>query len=107
MRAGVAAAAPDPPDPGKTTAGTSVSNGTEYRYLLHTPTSYRPGRAAPLLVMVHGCQTTAEQEMKATASTRSPSGRASSSSTPTSTQLGRAQPGPANQCWKFPYPPAW
>ena len=21
--------------------------------------------------------------------------------------LGRTQPGPANQCWKFPYPPAY
>ena len=41
---GIAVAAPDPPDPGQTTAGTVTSNGTEYEYLLYTPTSY--GRAA-------------------------------------------------------------
>ena len=104
---GVAAAAPDPPDPGQTTSGTTVSNGTEYRYLLYTPASYKPGRAAPLLVMVHGCQTTAEQELKATRFNKLAEREGFVVLYPDVDELGRTQPGPANQCWKFPYPPAW
>ena len=104
---GVAAAAPDPPDPGQTTSGTVTSNGTDYEYLLYTPTSYVPGRAAPLLVMVHGCQTTAEQQMKATLFNQIAEREGFVVLYPDVDALGRAQPGPANQCWKFPYPPAW
>jgi poly(hydroxyalkanoate) depolymerase family esterase len=104
---GVAAAGPDPPDPGQTTSGTTVSNGTEYRYLLYTPASYVPGRAAPLLVMVHGCQTTAEQEMQVTQFNKVAEREGFVVLYPDVDALGRLQPGPANQCWKFPYPPAW
>ena len=103
---GVAAAA-DPPDPGQTTAGTVTSNGTDYDYLLYTPTSYRPGRAAPLLVMVHGCQTTAEQQMRANLYNPVAEREGFVVLYPDVDATGRAQPGPANQCWKFPYPPAW
>lgn len=104
---GVSMAAPDPPDPGETTSGTVTSNGTDYSYLQYTPTSYVPGRAAPLLVMVHGCQTTAEQEMKATLFNKVAEREGFVVLYPDVDALGRAQPGPANQCWKFPYPPAW
>jgi len=104
---GVAAAASDPPDPGQTTSGTVTSNGTEYRYLLYTPTSYRPHRAAPLLVMVHGCQTTAEQQMRANLYNPLAERKGFVVLYPDVDAIGRAQPGPANQCWKFPYPPAW
>jgi poly(hydroxyalkanoate) depolymerase family esterase len=104
---GVAAAAPDPPDPGQTTSGTVTSNGTDYEYLLYTPTSYVPGRAAPLLVMVHGCQTTAEQQLKANLYNPIAEREGFVVLYPDVDALGRAQPGPANQCWKFPYPPSW
>ena len=104
---GAAAAASDPPDPGNVTSGTVTSNGTDYEYLLYTPTSYVPGRAAPLLVMVHGCQTTAEQEMKVTLFNKLAEREGFVVLYPDVDALGRAQPGPANQCWKFPYPPAW
>jgi poly(hydroxyalkanoate) depolymerase family esterase len=104
---GVAAAAPDPPDRGQTTSGTVTSNGTDYEYVLYTPTSYVPGRAAPLLVMAHGCQTTAEQQMKANLYNPIAEREGFVVLYPDVDALGRAQPGPANQCWKFPYPPAW
>src|SRR4051812_31711552 len=104
---GIAAAAPDPPDPGQTTPGTVTSNGTDYEYLLYTPASYVPGRAAPLLVMVHGCQTTAEQQMKANLYNPIAEREGFVVLYPDVDAIGRAQPGPANQCWKFPYPPAW
>src|SRR4051812_33661831 len=104
---GVAAAAPDPPDPGQTTPGTVTSGGAEYSYLLYTPTSYKPGRAAPLLVMVHGCQTTAEQQMKANLYNPIAEREGFVVLYPDVDAIGRAQPGPANQCWKFPDPQAW
>ena len=63
---GIASGATDRPDPGRTTDGTVTSNGTEYPYLLYTPTTYKRRRPAPLLVVVHGCQTTAQQEMELT-----------------------------------------
>jgi poly(hydroxyalkanoate) depolymerase family esterase len=100
---GAAAAA----DPGQTTSGTVTSNGTDYGYVLYTPASYAAGRAAPLLVMVHGCQTTAEQQMKANLYNPLAARERFVVLYPDVDALGRAQPGPANQCWKFPYPPAW
>ncbi|MDQ1446858.1 MAG: hypothetical protein QOI20_3322, partial [Acidimicrobiaceae bacterium] len=103
---GVAAAA-DPPDPGQTTSGTVTSNGTDYAYMLYTPTSYRPGRAAPLLVMAHGCQTTAEQQMKANLYNPIAEREGFVVLYPDVDALGRTQPGPANQCWKFPDPESW
>src|SRR3954447_1303680 len=104
---GVAAAAPDPPDPGQTTSGTVTSNGADYDYLLYTPTSYAPARAAPLLVMVHGCQTTAEEQMKANLYNPIAEREGFVVLYPDVDAIGRAQPGPANQCWKFPSPQAW
>jgi len=92
---------------GQTTSGTVTSNGVAYDYLLYTPASYLAGRAAPLLVMVHGCQTTAEQELKATRFNKLAEREGFVVLYPDVDALGRAQPGPANQCWKFPYPPAW
>jgi poly(3-hydroxybutyrate) depolymerase len=57
--------------------------------------------------MVHGCQTTAEEMMKW--SNYNPVAERGGFVVlyPDVDALGRAQPGPANQCWKFPYPPAW
>ena len=66
---GIAAAA-DPPDPGVTQSFEFDSGGVAFPYLVYTPTSYSRARPAPLLVMVHGCQTTAEQQMRANLSTR-------------------------------------
>jgi poly(hydroxyalkanoate) depolymerase family esterase len=36
-------------------------------YVLYTPSSYDASRPAPLVVMIHGCNTTAEQQMHANA----------------------------------------
>src|SRR3954469_16703083 len=104
---GAADAAPDPPDPGQTTAETVTSNGTEYRYLLYTPSSYRAGRAAPLVVMVHGCQTTAEQHMRSTLANRVAEREGFVVLYADVDAVGRAQQGPTANCWKFEYPPAY
>jgi poly(hydroxyalkanoate) depolymerase family esterase len=102
-----ALATPDPPDPGQTTTGSVISNGDQYPYILYTPTTYVAARTAPLLVMVHGCQTTAETELKVTRFDALAERAGFVVVYPDVDGLGRAQPGPANQCWKFPYPPAW
>ncbi len=104
---GTATAAPDPPDPGRTDAGTVSSHGTDYEYLLYTPASYRPARPAPLVVAIHGCQTTAEQHMRSTLFNQVAERRRFVVLYVDVDVLGRTQPGPANQCWKFPYPPAY
>src|SRR5947208_8527342 len=102
-----AASAADPPDPGQTTSGTFTVGGDAYPYLLYTPSSYRPGRAVPLVVAVHGCQTTAEQHLKSTLYNRVAEREGFVVVYVDVDALGRAQPGPASNCWKFPYPPAY
>jgi poly(3-hydroxybutyrate) depolymerase len=61
----VAAVAADPSDPGKTETFTYDSGGTAYPYIVYTPTTYHAAHPAPMIVMTHGCQTTAEQQMRA------------------------------------------
>src|SRR4051794_40267614 len=63
---GAAVAAADPPAAGQTTTGTVTSNGVEFPYLLHTPGSHDSDEPMPLLVMVHGAQTTAQVEQRLT-----------------------------------------
>src|SRR5437763_13637425 len=96
---GIAGAAATPPDPGQSTSGTVTSNGTPYNYLLHTPGSYRRGRGAPLLVMVHGCQTTAAEMMKWSNYNPLAEREGFVVLYPDVDALGRAHPGPANRSW--------
>lgn len=103
----VAMADGDPQRAGQVTSGTVVSGGSEYPYLLYTPGSYRERRPAPLVVVVHGCQTTAEQQMRSSAFNQLADQERFVVLYPDVDAIGRALPGPANQCWKFPYPPAW
>ena len=59
------------------------------------------------MVVVHGCQTTAEQELKVTRFNRLAERDGFIVLYADVDALGRALPGPLNQCWKFPYPPAY
>jgi poly(hydroxyalkanoate) depolymerase family esterase len=101
------AAGPDPPDPGESSNGTVTSNGNEYPYIRYTPTTYSPGRAAPLLVMVHGCQTTAAQELKITLFDKIAEREGFVVLYPEVDAIGRAQQGPTANCWKFTDPSAY
>lgn len=96
-----AQAAPAPAEPGRTTEGTTVSHGSAYRYLLYTPSSYRPGTRVPLLVMTHGCQTTAEQHRRSTRANDVAEREGFAVLYPDVDAAGRALPGPLHQCWKF------
>ncbi len=106
---GAATAAPSPrdADPGTTTRGTVVSNGDEYRYVLYTPTSYSPSHAAPLVVVVHGCQTTADQEQALTRYDRLAERKGFVVLYPDVDAAARAQTGPLANCWRFLDPASW
>jgi poly(hydroxyalkanoate) depolymerase family esterase len=104
---GVARAGGNRGDAGHVTPGNVTSNGTEYPYLLYTPTSYKEPRPTPLVVVVHGCQTTAEQQMRSSLFNELADRERFVVLYPDVDALGRLQPGPAQNCWKFPYPPAW
>lgn len=93
--------AEDPPDPGQTTEGTFSWGGGEYRFLRYLPRSLPEGRRVPLLVMVHGAQTTAEQEVHATGFNRLAEREGFVVLYPDVDAIGRAAPGPINQSWKF------
>lgn len=94
-------------DPGETSSGTVTSNGREYPYLLYTPTSYEPGRPTPLLVVAHGCQTTARQEMELTLYNQLAEREGFVVLYPEVDEIGRQLPGPLNHCWKFFDPSAY
>src|SRR4051794_40350431 len=103
---GVAAAA-DPPDPGVTKSFEFDSGGTAFPYLVYTPTTYSPARPAPLVVMVHGCQTTAEQQMRANLYNQLAEREGFVVLYPDIDAFEAAQPGPTARCWQFPSPANW
>ena len=104
---GVAVARDDKGHAGQITSGSVASGGAEYEYLLYTPRSYRAKRPVPLVVVVHGCQTTADQQMRSSLYNELADREGFAVLYPDVDAIGRTMPGPANQCWKFPYPPAW
>jgi poly(hydroxyalkanoate) depolymerase family esterase len=100
-------AAKDPPDPGQTTTGTVASNGNEYSFIRYVPHSLSHRTRAPLLVMVHGAQTTAEQELHATGFNRIAEREGFVVLYPDVDAVGRSAPGPLNQSWEFYDPSAY
>ena len=103
---GVAAAA-DPPDPGVTQTFEFDSGGVAFPYVVYTPTSYSRARPAPLLVMTHGCQTTAEQQMRANLYNQLAEREGFVAMYPDIDESGTMQPGPTRNCWRFPSPRSW
>ena len=93
--------------PGRTTTGTVISSGDEYRYRLFTPSSYSARKRAPLLVMLHGCQTTAEQEQAVTLYDRLAERKGFVVLYADVDADGRNAPGPLANCWKFYDPESW
>lgn len=101
------AAAADPPDPGtveRLSYGTGVG---AYPSIVYTPKSYDPARPAPLLVMVHGCQTTAEQQMRANLYNRLAERERFVVLYPDVDFGATTQPGPLARCWRFFWPGSW
>jgi poly(hydroxyalkanoate) depolymerase family esterase len=97
-------AAPSDLGHGATTHGVTNFKGDRFPYLLYTPTSYRQGRAAPLVVVMHGCQTTAAQEQQITRFDLVADRHGFVVLYPEVDPIGKASPGPIANCWKFLYP---
>ena len=77
------------------------SGADEHPYLVYIPTGYKPSRPAPLIVMTHGCQTTARQQMRANLYNRLADRKGFIVVYPDVNAEEVAQPGPLARCWQF------
>jgi poly(hydroxyalkanoate) depolymerase family esterase len=102
-----AAAGVDPPDPGATHTFTYGTGSSTYPYIVYIPTSYDRSHPGPLVVMTHGCQTTAEQQMRANLYNQVAEREGIVMLYPDVTADEVAQPGPAARCWQFFNPQSW
>lgn len=101
------AAAADPPEPGSTQTFTFGTGASAYPYLVYVPTTYDPGRPAPLVVMTHGCQTSASQQQRANLYDRVAEREGIVMLYPDVNPAEVAQPGPLSRCWQFFNPGSW
>jgi poly(hydroxyalkanoate) depolymerase family esterase len=95
------------PVPGRVQSLTYGSGLTTHPYLVYTPRGYRPGRHLPLLVMLHGCQTTAYEQMEANLYNPLADRRRFVVAYPDVDPIEVAQPGPTRNCWQYPNPMDW
>ncbi len=93
--------------PGSVQSFTFGSGLSAHSYLVYTPAGYRPGARLPLLVMVHGCQTTAYQQMKANLYNPLADQRHFVVVYPDTDPVEAAQPGPLQNCWQYFNPADW
>jgi poly(hydroxyalkanoate) depolymerase family esterase len=107
LGAPMTALAADPPDPGSVSSFTYGDGDAAYPYLVYVPKSYDASKATPLLVMAHGCQTTAEQQMKANRYGPIAEREGFIVMYPDINPVEAAQPGATNRCWQFPNPLSW
>ena len=94
-------------DPGSTQTFTYGSGLSAYPYIVYVPTTYNAARPAPLLVMTHGCQTTADQQMRANLLNPLAEREGFIVLYPDIDPIEAAQPGPLARCWQFPAPTSW
>jgi poly(hydroxyalkanoate) depolymerase family esterase len=101
------AAASAKPHAGKVQSFTYGSGQTAHPYLVYTPRGWTRHKHLPLLVMLHGCQTTAHQQMKANRYNRLADRKHFVVVYPDTDAIENSQPGPTNRCWQFPNPQDW
>jgi poly(hydroxyalkanoate) depolymerase family esterase len=97
----------DPPDPGSTKTFTYGSGSSAYPYIVYVPTSYDRSERAPLIVMTHGCQTTADEQMRANLYNQVAEREGVVMLYPDVTAAEVAQPGPLARCWQFFNQESW
>ena len=89
------------PAPGTVQSLTYGSGSSAHPYLVYTPRGFRPGKRLPLLVMLHGCQTTADQQMRANLYNPLADRVGFVVVYPDTDAVENAQPGPLARCWQF------
>jgi poly(hydroxyalkanoate) depolymerase family esterase len=76
-------------------------------YLVYTPRGWAPKDRWPLLMMLHGCETTAAQQMEANLYNPLADQKHFVVAYPDTDAVENAQPGPLARCWQFPSPFDW
>jgi poly(hydroxyalkanoate) depolymerase family esterase len=95
------------PKPGTVTHLVFGDGTTAHPYLVYTPRSWTPRDHWPLLVMLHGCQTTAYQQMKANRYNPLADRKHFVVVYPDTSPVENHQAGPTARCWQFPMPWDW
>jgi poly(hydroxyalkanoate) depolymerase family esterase len=95
------------PAPGTVERLTYGTGSTAHPYLVYTPRGYKPSQRLPLIVMVHGCQTTAYQQMEANLYNPLADRKHFVVAYPDTNALEAAQPGPLKNCWQYWEPADW
>jgi len=101
------ASAASGPEPGSTTTLTYGTGDQAHDYIVYTPAGWRPTVAMPVMVVVHGCQTSADQQMRASLFNPLADQRGFIVVYPDTNRIENEQPGPMARCWQFPLPSNW
>jgi poly(hydroxyalkanoate) depolymerase family esterase len=101
------AAASGNPLPGTAQIFTYGSGLTAHPYIVYTPRGWKPDDRMPLLVMLHGCETTAYQQMEANLYNPLADKQHFVVVYPDTDPFENEQPGPTVRCWQFPDPQDW
>jgi poly(hydroxyalkanoate) depolymerase family esterase len=88
-------------DRGAVTALTYGSGAGAHPYLVYVPKGYTAKRHLPLVVFAHGCQTSAEQQMRSSRFNDLADRKGFVVAYPDVTAAEAAQPGPVARCWQF------
>jgi poly(hydroxyalkanoate) depolymerase family esterase len=95
------------PQPGSAQTFTYGSGPLANPYIVYTPRGYDPRHPVPLIVMVHGCQTTAYEQMEANQYNPLADEKGFVVLYPDIDATGGLQPGPTVNCWRFFDPDSW
>ncbi len=101
------AAASTNPVPGTAQTFTYGVAAQAHQYIVYTPKGWTPQDSWPLIVMIHGCQTTAYQQMEANLYNPLADKDHFVVVYPDSDAIENAQPGPLVRCWQFFNPADW
>jgi poly(hydroxyalkanoate) depolymerase family esterase len=103
-----ASAAPGTRPVPRSVASFTYGSGTSaHPYLVYTPAAYRPREKLPLLVMLHGCQTTAHEQMEANLYNPLADRRHFVVVYPDTDAVENTQPSPLTRCWQYFNPLDW
>ena len=89
------------PRPGTTQSFSYGAGQSAHPYIVYTPRGWSAGKRMPLLVVLHGCQTSAYQQMEANLYNPLADTKGFVVVYPDTDPAENAQPGPLARCWQF------